>query len=183
MRQRMGRHRFLAEADPLADHQRADERGDAGVDVHHRAAGEVERAPLEGEAGVGVHGSQCRFGSLLLGGIGAGVGDGLGGADDGFGAGPVPDHVRHREIDERHPQRDEERDRRELHALGHRPDDQRRRDAGKRHLEADVDVLGDDDALGEGLDVRFRRDAGQEGLAEAAEVGCCRSSPSVKAML
>ena len=45
---------FLAVADALADHQRADEAGDAGVDVHDRAAGEVERAHLEAEAGVGV---------------------------------------------------------------------------------------------------------------------------------
>ena len=35
--------------------QGAHQAGDAGVDVHHRAAGEVERAPLEGEAGVGLH--------------------------------------------------------------------------------------------------------------------------------
>ena len=36
--------RLLAVADALADDQRADEAGDAGVDVHDRAAGEVERA-------------------------------------------------------------------------------------------------------------------------------------------
>ena len=34
-------------ADALADHQRADQRGDAGVDVHHRAAGEVDRAEAQ----------------------------------------------------------------------------------------------------------------------------------------
>ena len=43
--------------------------------------------------------------------------------------------------------------------------------AGEGHLEADVDVLGDDHAIGEGLDVRLRRDAGQEGLGEAADEG------------
>ena len=45
------RHRLLAVADALADQQAADQAGDAGVDVHHRAAGEVERALLEEEAG------------------------------------------------------------------------------------------------------------------------------------
>ena len=38
---------------------------------------------------------------------------------------------------------------------------------GERHLEADVDVFGDDDAVGEGLDGRVRRDAGQERLARS----------------
>ena len=49
----MRRHQLLAEADALADQQRADQAGDAGVDVHHGAAGEVDRAPLEDQAGVG----------------------------------------------------------------------------------------------------------------------------------
>ena len=43
-----------AVADALADQQAADEAGDAGVDVHDRAAGEVERAPLVGQPGVRV---------------------------------------------------------------------------------------------------------------------------------
>ncbi len=47
--ERVRRKRFLAIADALADHQRADETGDAGVDMHHRAAGEVERASSAGE--------------------------------------------------------------------------------------------------------------------------------------
>ena len=34
--------------------QRADQAGDAGVDMHHGAAGEVDRALLEDPAGVGV---------------------------------------------------------------------------------------------------------------------------------
>ena len=40
-----GVHRFLAVADALAEHDRADQAGDTGVDVHHGAAREVERAP------------------------------------------------------------------------------------------------------------------------------------------
>ena len=39
-------HRLLAEADALAEHERGDQRRDAGGDVHDRAAGEVERAQL-----------------------------------------------------------------------------------------------------------------------------------------
>ena len=37
----------LAVADALADHQAADQAGDAGIDVDDGAAGEVERAPLK----------------------------------------------------------------------------------------------------------------------------------------
>ena len=39
-----GAIKLLAVADALADDQRADQTGDAGIDVHDRAAGEVERA-------------------------------------------------------------------------------------------------------------------------------------------
>ena len=49
-RQVVRRHRRRAVADALADQQRADQAGDARVDVHDRAAGEVERALLEQEA-------------------------------------------------------------------------------------------------------------------------------------
>ena len=48
-----GARRSRAVADALAEDQAADEPGDAGVDVHDGAAGEVERAPLEDEAGIG----------------------------------------------------------------------------------------------------------------------------------
>ena len=68
-------------ADALADHERADEAGDAGVDVHDRAAGEVERAEGEDQAGgVGIEARTA----------------------------PEPDHVRDREVDEGHPEGDEE---------------------------------------------------------------------------
>ena len=58
--------------------------------------------------------------------------------------------MRDREVDERDPEDDEQHHGRELHALGERADDQRRRDAGEGHLEGDEDDLGDDDAVGEG---------------------------------
>ena len=44
------RHVLGAEALALAEHQGADQAGDAGVDVHHGAAGEVEHAPVAEEA-------------------------------------------------------------------------------------------------------------------------------------
>ena len=46
-RQRVRRHRVLRPAAPPADHQHDAKRGDAGVDVHDGAAGEVERAAPE----------------------------------------------------------------------------------------------------------------------------------------
>ena len=36
------RHGGLAVAQPLADQQRADQRRNAGTDMHHRAAGEIQ---------------------------------------------------------------------------------------------------------------------------------------------
>jgi hypothetical protein len=48
-------HRLLAQADALAEPERAHQAGNARVDMHDRAAGEVERAPLPDETGGGVH--------------------------------------------------------------------------------------------------------------------------------
>ncbi len=45
----------------------------------------------------------------------------------------------------------------------------RARDASKGHLEGDVDVLGDDDAVREGFDIGIGVDAGQESFREAAD--------------
>ncbi len=135
----------LAEAEPLADHQAADQPGDAGVDVDHRAAGEVERSHVEQEAGVGL-----RIGQEIR-------------------PGEVPDHVRDREIDDRHPQHDEDDQRAELDPLGERPDDQRRRDAGEGHLEDDIGVFGNVDVVREGRGVGRRRHAHQHGLGQPAE--------------
>ncbi len=139
---RVRRHQFLAVAGALADHQRADEARDAGVDVHDGAAGEVDRAPQEDLTGVGHDLVELGLRGLLGGLVGRSR-ERLGGGVDRVRAGPVPDHVGDREVDQRHPERDEQRDRRELHAFGEGADDQRGRDRGERHLEADVDVLGD----------------------------------------
>ena len=49
-------------------------------------------------------------------------------------AGHAPDHVGQREVDDEHPDRDEEQNRGELHALGDRADDQRRGDDREHHL-------------------------------------------------
>jgi hypothetical protein len=51
--------------------------------------------------------------------------------------------VRDREVDQRDPERDEQRDRRELHAFGEGADDEGGGDRREGHLEADVDQLGD----------------------------------------
>jgi len=84
-------HRFLAVADALADHDRADQRGHRGVDVHHGAAGEVERTLGEEEAGRCVKGRRTA---------------------------PEPHHVRHRQVGEGEPQRREHQQGGELDPLG-----------------------------------------------------------------
>src|SRR5882757_4409484 len=89
------------------------------------------------------------------------------GGVDGVRTGPVPDHVRDREVDQRHPQRDENRHRRELHAFGEGADDEGRRDCGEGHLEADVDVFADRHPDREGRRLRVGRDTLQEQLVEA----------------
>ncbi len=160
-------HGLAAVTDALAEHEAADETRDTGVDVHHRAAGEVDRTPLEDQARVG--------GDLVDFELGCGFrvrcrsSQRLGGADGRSRAGPVPDHVRDGEIDQRHPERDEKGDGAELHALGQGADDERRRDGRERHLEGDIDELGDNDAVGEGLDGRIHRHARQERFREAAD--------------
>ncbi len=162
-----GRHRLLAVADPLAEHECADQRGDAGVDVHHGAAGKIDGTPLEGKTGVVLHGGQCRLGSGL--GFAGRLRDLFGSIADGVRAGPVPDHVRHGEVDEGHPQGNEQHQGGELHALGKTADNQCGGDAGKGHLEADVDKLRNDDAVRERGRHRVGCDAHQEGLRQAAD--------------
>ncbi len=165
----MGGHRLLAIAEALAEHQGADESSDTRVDVHDGAAGEVEGTPLEGEAGVGLHGRE-RFFGLGLGGSGGGLGDFLGCIGERIRAGPVPDHMSNGEIDKGDPQADEQHQGGEFHALRETADDQRRRDAGKGHLEADVNELGDDYAVREGCDRGLWCHAQEEDLGEAADI-------------
>ena len=86
---------FFAEAEALAEDHAEDQRRPAGGHVHHRAAREVDRL----DAGVGI-------------------------PDAVHEAVNAPDHVRQREINHEHPQRHEQEDGGELHALGDRADDQ-----------------------------------------------------------
>ena len=118
----------------------------AGVDVHHGAAREVERAPLPDQAGLGVHGVDH-----VLAGI-------------GVRAHPEPDHVRDRRIAEGEPQRHEEQHGRELDALGEGAHDQAAGDAGEGGLEGGEQQLGDVDALAEG---RARREGAGGGVEDA----------------
>ncbi len=122
----------------LAEHDGAHQSGDAGVDVHDRAAREIEY----------LH--QC--------GIVAG------------GEDPVrsPDPVRDRRIDENRPQADEPEHGREFHALGERAGNQRRRNDGERHLEADVHALGNGRGEGIGIADPSLADVAQDVLEEHA---------------
>ncbi len=139
-------------ADALAEHQRADEPGDTGIDVHDGAAGEVERADLIEPSGV--CGDPVELGLRQFLGLVAAAAANPWRRSDGVGPGPVPDHVGDREIDERHPEQHEKHHGRELDALGEGADDQGRRDAGEGHLEGHVDEFGDDDPVREGRHIR-----------------------------
>ncbi len=166
--QRMRSHQVLAVAGPLADQERADETGDAGVDVHHGAACEVDRTFLEDPAGVGVDfiefGLRRRLGRRVT-----RCSKRLDRIRDRVRSGPVPNHVRDREIDQRHPERDEQRHRRELHAFGERADDESGGDRREGHLEADIYQLRDVGIDTECRRLGVRRHAYQEGLREAAD--------------
>ena len=81
----------------------ADETGYTGVDVHHRAAGEVDGTPDEHFAGVSHHRIERGLCGRLLGGVVARCAQSLGGGVDRIRTCPVPDHVRDREIDQGHP--------------------------------------------------------------------------------
>ena len=97
----------------LAEADRAHQTGNAGVDMHDGAAGEVEHL----EHGVGVAGREHAV--------------------------RAPDPVRDRRVDEDRPQAHEPQHGGELHALGEGARDQRRRDDREGHLEAHVDGLRD----------------------------------------
>ncbi len=91
----------------------ADEAGDTSVDMHDGAACEVNCAPQEDLTRVSHH---CVEGFLcgLLGGIVGCSSQCLCRSVNRVWAGPVPNHVRDREVDQGNPQRDEQRKRREL---------------------------------------------------------------------
>ena len=181
--ERMRRKRFLAIADALADDQRANETGDAGVDMHHRAAGEVQRAdalhPGREAAGDPAHGTRRRVDLVLrqfLGFVRRRRREFRRRVDDHIRIGDGPDPMRDREVDQRHPCRDEHEHRRELHALGEGADDQGRRDHREGHLEHEISEFRNDMAGREGRRVDVRSDAPQEGLSEAANERLERSA-------
>ena len=177
--QRMRSHQVLAVAGALADQQRADQTGDAGVDVHHGAAREVDRALLEDPAGVGVDFIELGLRRSLRRRVSRRR-ERLDRIRDRIRSGPVPDHVRDREIDQRHPERDEQRDRRELHPFGEGADDESGGDRREGHLEADIDQLRDIGIDAECRRLGIRRHAHQEGLGEAAdEVGAAGEGEAV----
>ena len=167
--QRVWRHQFTAIANALAEHDRTDETGNTGIDVHNRAASEVERTPLIGQTSIGHHRIKLGLCCSLGGCIRTGVHESLGSLRNRIGAGPIPNHVRDREVDEGHPQRHKNQHRREPDAFGKGTDDQSRGDAGKGHLEGDINQLGDHHTIGEGGDNRIRRNALQEQLVETAD--------------
>ena len=92
-------HVFVAEAQPLADHQRTDQRRNARADMHDRAAGEVERAAQQRRHARGRHVRQHAA---------------------------VPHPVAQRAVNQRAPQNREHHHRAELHPLGKCAADQRR---------------------------------------------------------
>ena len=110
-----GEHHVVARARvlALAEADRAHQAGNARVDMHDGAAGEVEH--LE-------HGVVVAVGHEAVG---------------------APDPMRDRRVDEDRPQADEPQHRRELHAFGEGAGDQCRCDDREGHLEAEVDGLGD----------------------------------------
>jgi hypothetical protein len=138
-------HRLLAEPEPLADHQREHQAGDAGVDVHDRAARVV---------------------------LGYDVGDSVGEAEQpGREAAlaqsreeaTAPDHVCEREVGDRDPDRQEDQPGREPHPVGDRTTDQRSRDHRERELECDVHIALRADALETERGERVGEEAGDVG--------------------
>ena len=154
----MRRERFFAVAHAFAQHEGADQTGHGRVDVHDRAACEVQRAHLPQEARFAVH-LVHHFGRAV-----------------GVWPHPEPHHVGNRRVAEGEPQCHESQHRRELHAFGKRADDQAASDSGKGGLESRVQQLRNVDTLAEGG--RHRKFAGgrseqsfHEQPVKAADVG------------
>jgi hypothetical protein len=117
-------HRDLAEAQPQPDEHGEHQASHAGVDVDDRPTGEVDRH----DVGLAVGGSEQRGRQPAL---------------RGRQQAAAPDHVRHREVGQGHPQPGEHHPRRELHPVGDRATDERHGDDRKRHLERDQRQLRD----------------------------------------
>ena len=132
-------HLLLTEAQALAEDDAEDERAPARGHVDDGASGEVDR--LDG---------------------GIGIPDAVHLPRD------APDHVRHGEIDDEHPEADEGHNGREFHALGDGADDEGRGDDGEHELIHREDVLADPVGV---VGVRRGGDALEEEVFAAAEEG------------
>jgi hypothetical protein len=128
-----------------ANDEASDETGDTGVDVDNRAACKVQSAHAPQQTIVG----RC--------------------INQEVRAGPIPYHVRDREVSEGQPQHGEDHQRRELDTLRKGSDDQRRRDAGKGHLENDEGIFRNVDIVAEGGRKGRCVDTRQKRLGEAAD--------------
>jgi hypothetical protein len=84
----VGRHQLLAVTRAPTDQQRTDQARDAGIDMHHRATGEVDRAPYEDLPGISQHCVKLLLCDFLRGFVSRGR-EHLGGILDCIGAGPV----------------------------------------------------------------------------------------------
>jgi len=135
----MRRHLFLAEADAAAKHHAEDEGRPAAGHVDHGAAGEVD-----------------------------GLDDGLVIPNAVHGAIDAPDHVGEGEVDDKHPEADEEEHGAEADALGDGADDEGRGDDGEHQLVHRKDVVGDPVGV---IGIRGGADILEKGVAEVAEHG------------
>ena len=106
------RHLLFAKAEAGAEDEAEHECGPAGGHVDDGAAGEVDG----GDGGVGI-------------------------PDAVHEAGGAPDHVGEREVDDDHPEPDEQEDGAELHAFGDGAEDQRGGDDREHHLVHRKDVV------------------------------------------
>ena len=95
---------------------------------------------------------------------------------DVVGSSGCPNPVCDGEVDKCHPQQHEQHDRRELHTLCERADNESRRDHGERHLEHHVGIFRNDDAVGEGWHVGGGCNASQHDFAKTADVGSVRTA-------
>ncbi len=142
----------MTEADALAEHQRANQAGDTGVDVHHRTAREVESTLVEEEAGIDVGCRACFS------------------RGERIRTRPEPDHVRDRVVAEGQPQDDEhEQSALNFTRSASAPTMSAGRDRRESCLEDEEPELGDVGRLAEGAGERVAGHAFQEHLAEAAE--------------
>ena len=177
--QRVRSHQLLAVAGALADDEGADKAGDTGIDVHHRAACEVQRALLEDEAAVCHHFVELGLSRSLRRTVSR-RGKSLDRIGDRIRTGPVPDHVSHREVDQRHPQRNEQRDGREFRAFSKCTNEKRRRDGCEGELEAEIHHLADVGIDAEGACRRIGGHGRHEGFRESAdELGPAGESEAV----